>query len=401
MRPKSYLDWNATAPLLPQARAAMEAVLEASARFGLNASSVHASGQQARSIIDHARKQVATAVGAKPASVVFTSGGSEANAFALRGAIEAAAMEGQRITRLFTSAIEHDSLRAWAEHLAETVPGLRAASIPVRPDGLVDLEALAVLLREGKGRALISVMLVNNETGAIQPVEGVCALARDYGALVHTDAVQALGRMPLSFDALGVHMMTLSAHKAGGPQGAGALVLRDGLLLAPQLRGGGQEGSRRAGTENVAALAGFGAAASHASTHVAENAVAMAALRDAMEAMLLARVPGAVIHAKNAPRLANTSLIGCAGLDAETQVMAMDLAGYCVSAGAACSSGKVRASHVLAAMGLDEGRARSAIRVSIGPTTTRGEIEGFVAAWSAHAGRAARIPFLQAAGGAG
>lgn len=387
MRARVYLDWNGSSPLLPEAKAAMEAVLNQAQGAGLNASAVHGAGRAARQIVDEARAQIARAVRAKPAEVIFTSGGSEANALALRGAIEAAAMEGQRFTRLFVSAIEHDSVRAWAAHLAETVPGLRVDVIPVTRAGVVDLDALAVMLREGKGRTLISVMLANNETGAIQPVARVAEMAREYGATVHTDAAQALGRVDVDFAALGVHMMTLSAHKAGGPLGAGALVVRDDVKLAPQIRGGGQESFKRAGTENVVALAGFGAAAAHRGAPEK-----MAVLRDAMEAAILARVPGTVIHARGVPRLPNTSLIGHDGLDAETQVMAMDLAGFCVSAGAACSSGKVRPSHVLSAMGLSEDAARSAIRVSIGATTTRAELDQFVDAYVQHVARAAHLP---------
>jgi len=387
MRARVYLDWNGSAPLLPQAKAAMDAVLDLALGTGLNASAVHGAGRAARQIVDEARAQIAKAVNARPAQVIFTSGGSEANALALRGAIEAAAMEGQRFTRLFVSAIEHDSIGGWASHLAETVPGLRVDVIPVTRDGVVDLDALAVMLREGKGRTLISVMLANNETGAIQPVARVAGMAREYGAIVHTDAAQALGRMDIDFAALGVHMMTLSAHKAGGPHGAGALIVRDDVKLAPQMRGGGQEGFRRAGTENVAAIAGFGAAAAYSRTPHD-----MATFRDEMETEILARVPGAVIHARGAARLPNTSLIGHAGLDAETQVMAMDLSGICVSAGAACSSGKVRASHVLAAMGQSADAARSAIRISIGRTTARADLVRFVDAWAQHVARAVRVP---------
>lgn len=387
MRARVYLDWNGSAPLLPEAKAAMDDVLAEAQAVGLNASAVHGAGRVARQTLDMARTEVARAVNAKTASVIFTSGGSEANALALRGAIEAAAIDGQRFTRLFVSAIEHDSVRAWATHLAEIVPGLRVDIIPVTREGVIDLAAFKVMLREGKGRTLISVMLANNETGALQPVAEIVAMAREYGAVVHSDAAQALGRMALDFPALGVHMMTLSSHKAGGPLGAGALIVRDDVKLAPQILGGGQEDFRRAGTQNAVAIAGFGAAAK--ASKAPHN---MAALRDAMEAAVLARVPGAVIHAAAAPRLANTSLIGHPGLDAETQVMAMDLAGICVSAGAACSSGKVRASHVLAAMGHGEDVARSAIRISIGRSTSRADLDQFVDAYAQHVARAARKP---------
>lgn len=392
--PHAYLDWNATAPLRPEAAAAMTAAF---ARAG-NASSVHAEGRWARQTIEDARAAVAALVGAKPGEIVFTSGGTEANNLALKGAVQAAQESGARYTRLFVSAIEHDSVHAVAELLGEDMPGLKVSCIPVTRDGVLDRDALAAMLREGKGKTLISVMLANNETGAVQPVAEVAAVAADYGATVHTDAVQAPGKMPVDIAALGVHMMTLSAHKIGGPQGVGALVVRGDMAIKRQVDGGGQEAFRRAGTENVAGIAGFAAAAQVAATGH-EAAPRIAALRDRIEREALARVPEARVYGAGAPRLPNTACIGVPGLSAETQVIALDLAGLAVSAGSACSSGKVRSSRVLTAMGASAEEAASAIRVSIGPATTDEDAARFVDAWETHVRRAMRAePALRAAG---
>jgi cysteine desulfurase len=325
-----------------------------------NPSSVHGFGRRARRAVEAARAQVAALVGAKPAQVIFTASGTEANNLALRGFPDRAVL---------VSAIEHESvLRAAPD----------APRIPVTPDGVVDLAALERLLATG-APALVSVMLANNETGIVQPIADVVALAHRHGALVHCDAVQAAGRMPLDLTALGADLVTLSAHKCGGPQGAAALIAR--VDPAPLLVGGGQERGRRAGTESVAALVGFGVAAELAQAELAE-APSIARLRDGLEARVRALSNRAVVIGAGQARLPNTSCIALPGAKAETQVMALDLAGVAVSAGSACSSGKVAASHVLAAMGVPRRLAGSAIRISLGWTTSAGDIERFLAAWS-------------------
>jgi cysteine desulfurase len=358
-----YLDYNASAPVKPAVVAAMAELL---GRVG-NPSSVHGFGRQARRAVEQAREQVAALVGAKPAQVIFTSSGTEANNLALRGFPERA---------LLVSAIEHESVRRAAPD---------ATVIPVGRDGVIDLARLASLLAEATRPALISVMLANNETGIVQPLADIVALARRHGALVHSDAVQAPGRLALDMAALGVDLLTISGHKSGGPQGAAALIARS--EPAPLLVGGGQERGRRAGTENVAALAGFGIAAALAAAELAE-APSIARLRDALEAGVRAESNQAVVIGAGQTRLPNTSCIALPGLKAETQVMALDLAGIAVSAGSACSSGKVTASHVLGAMGLPRSVAGSAIRVSLGWTTGDHDVERFVAAWRAMAARA-------------
>jgi cysteine desulfurase len=358
MGPQIYLDYNATQPVKPAVREAMLRVLGRPT----NASSIHASGREARALIDRARIEVAALIGADPEEIIFTSGATEANATALAGVAA---------DRVLVSAIEHPSV-------ADSVAG--ALIVPVGRDGRVDLGALADLLRGASGRVLVSLMLVNNETGIIQPVAEAAAIAHQHGAIVHTDASQAPGRIAVDVSALGVDLMTLSAHKLGGPQGAGALWVRAGLALAPLIRGGGQELRRRAGTENVAAIVGFGVAASLACDDLA-GAPRLAGLRDALEARL-ASAGGVTIHGADAPRVANTSCFGGAGLTAETALIALDLAGIAVSSGAACSSGAVEPSRVLRAMGISEARAREAIRVSLGWGSTSADIDHLVESWS-------------------
>ena len=347
-----YLDHNATSPLRERAR---EAMLSA---FGLggNASSIHAEGRKAHALLDDAREAIGRALGAIAPMVVFTSGGSEANNLALKGA---------PVERLIVSAIEHPSVLEAAKAAGKPVEIL-----PVDGDGLVDLEALERLLKAGP-KALVSVMLANNETGVIEPVRDVAALAHAQGALIHTDAVQALGKVPVNFGLLGIDLLSVSAHKLGGPVGAGALVIRDGLALDPLIHGGGQELRRRAGTENIAAIAGFAAA-------VQEKRLEINALRDHLEEGL----EGAVIFGAKVPRLPNTSCFALPGLSAETLLMALDLAGFAVSSGSACSSGKVAKSHVLAAMGVAPDLAGAALRVSLGWTTTAHDIDQFISAWN-------------------
>ena len=359
-----YLDHNATTPLRPES---VEAVSHALSEWG-NPSSVHSHGRAARRIVEHARRQVAGLAGVNPATVAFTSGGTEANNLALRGC-------GR--SRILVSAVEHPSVLEATDNIE---------TIPVDADGVVDLDALQAMLRDGE-KAVVSIMLANNETGVVQPVTRAAAIAHEAGALVHCDAVQGAGKLSLDYGALGVDMLTLSAHKICGPKGAGALIVADHVQLAPILLGGGQERGRRNGTENVPGIAGFGAAAELAAVEVS-SAGNLAALRDMLEERVLAEIPGARIIAGRADRLPNTSCIALPGILAETQIMALDLAGFSVSAGSACSSGKVKASRVLRAMGLEDDIAACAIRVSLGHGNNEADIEGFTAAYRDFAARA-------------
>lgn len=361
-----YLDYNATAPLKP---AVIEAMIAALVDVG-NASSVHRFGRLARRMVETAREEVAALVGAAPGQVVFTSGGTEANNLAI-----AAAGVGRRI---LVSAIEHESVLKAAPE---------AEIIRVDGHGRIDLATLEALLQRDTRPALVCVMLANNETGVLQPVAQVAALAKSYSARTHCDAAQAAGKTAIDMVKLGVDTLTLSAHKLGGPQGIGALVVSDHMEIRPSLLGGGQERGWRAGTENVPAIRGFGVAAGLARRDLPAMAD-LAVWRDAMEARLRQAAPEAVVVAGGAERLPNTSCVALPGLVAETQVMALDLAGVAVSAGSACSSGKVRPSHVLRAMGASPELAGSAIRVSLGWRTTREDIDEFVGAWAALAARA-------------
>jgi cysteine desulfurase len=350
MTVRAYLDWNATAPVRPEARAAVAAALLETG----NPSSVHEAGRKARALVEDAREAVARLVGAGANQVVFTSGGSEANALALHGGSH----------RILASAIEHDSVRA---HAAE--------AIAVTAAGVIDLEDLETKLAASDRPTLVSVMLANNETGAIQPLADVVRLARAQGALVHTDAAQAAGRVPVDFLGLGADLLTVSAHKLGGPQGIGALVVGERASIVPLIGGGGQERGRRAGTENVPGIAGFGAAATAA---LVTDWSAVRSLRDDLEQRAVGL--GAEIFADETMRLPNTSCLRLPGIGAETLVIALDLEGVAVSAGAACSSGKVRPSPVLRAMGASDEAAGQAVRVSLGWTTTAADIDLFIAA---------------------
>lgn len=358
-----YLDHNATSPLRPEAKVAMERALT----IGGNPSSVHGAGRAARAMIEQAREQIATLVRARAQEVIFTSGGTEANASALRGAVEGALQADERITRLFVSGIEHDSVLANAAALAERIPGLRVETIPVTTDGVVDEHALRVALREGKGRALVALMAANNETGVIQPINEVSLLAREANALLFIDAVQAAGKVVMDFSP--ADYLSLSAHKIGGPQGVGALIVKDGAPFARQSIGGNQERGMRAGTENVSGVAGFGAAASVAGS---DNV----SLRDRFEREL---PPSAVVFGAGFPRLPNTSNFALPGIAAEIAVMAFDLDGVMVSSGSACSSGKVKPSHVLKAMGVPDDLARCGLRASFGWNSTENDVDAALA----------------------
>jgi len=365
--PRAYFDWNATAPLRPEARAAMLAALDAPR----NASSVHAEGRAARKIVEEARAKIAALAGAEPQNVIFTSGATEANMLALTPSIGGAPPRD----RLFVSAIEHPSVRAGGRFAPEAVEVL-----PVTRDGVLDLEALETALSRTT-HPLVSVMLANNETGVIQPIRRAADLVHAAGGLLHVDAVQGAGRISVGMGKLGANLLSVSSHKIGGPQGAGALIRRQGLSPDPLIKGGGQERGFRAGTENVAAIAGFGAASEAAQRGMATEASRMAGLRDRLEAEIRAITPDVVIFGAAAERLPNTSLVAVPGTKAETGLIAFDLNGIALSSGAACSSGKVQTSHVLEAMGVPPNLARAALRISLGWETTESDLDRLLNAW--------------------
>ncbi len=372
MPQRCYFDWNATAPLREAAR---EAFADALALTG-NPSSVHAEGRTARAAVEQAREQVAALVGARPGDVFFTSSGTEANMLALTPAIETSTERRPR-SKLLLSAVEHVSVRAGGRFARDGIEEL-----PVDAQGRLDLAVLATAVAKTP-RPLLSLMLANNETGVIEPVAEAAAIVHAAGGLLHVDAVQAAGRIACDIGALGADLMTLSAHKIGGLKGVGALVRRsDDIHLAdPLIRGGGQERGLRAGTENVAGIAAFGAAAAVASRAREAEAAHMLALRDRLETALQAILPAAVIFSAGAARLPNTTLFTAPGMKAETAVITFDLEGIAVSSGAACSSGKVQPSHVLAAMGVSPPLTRGAVRVSLGWSTTEADVEMFLGAW--------------------
>jgi cysteine desulfurase len=367
-----YLDHNATSPLRPESLSAMTHALSISG----NPSSVHANGRAARAIVEEARERVAALAGAKAEQVIFTSGATESNNLALFGAAEGSLADDSRITRLFVSAIEHNSILVAADRLAERFPWVRVARLPVTASGVIDLEALRVGLREGKGRALIAIMAANNETGMIQPVAEISRLAREAGALLLVDAVPAAGKMTLDFSLC--DYMTLSAHKLGGPQGVGALIVADGAPLAPQLVGGGQQKGLRAGTENLSGIAGFGAAA-HSLRDAEGERARLAHLTDHFEQALKRAIPEAIVFGEGATRLCSTTCFAVPGVTAETALIGLDLDGVMMSSGSTCSSGKVAISHVLLAMGVDEALAACALRASFGWSSTMEDVTAAVA----------------------
>jgi cysteine desulfurase len=364
-----YLDWNATTPLRPEARAAMAAAWDLSG----NPSSVHAEGRQARKLVEAARDAIAGAVGALPRNVVFTSGGTEANALALAPGLRRGA--GAPVERLMVSAIEHASVLSGGRF-----PLAAIERIGVTRSGALDMDQLRKAL-EGGPPPLVSVMLANNETGAVQPVAEAAELVHAAGGLLHVDAIQAFGKIPFDINAVNVDLITLSAHKIGGPKGVGAVVLAEGILgFEPLLRGGGQELGRRAGTENVAGIAGFGAVAKAATGALPDDTTRIESLRDRLEDGLL-RTPKLIVFSSDAQRLPNTTLFTVPGLKAETAVIGFDLAGIAVSSGSACSSGKVHPSHVLEAMGFGASIAQGAIRLSLGWSTSDADIDCCLEAW--------------------
>jgi cysteine desulfurase len=368
MAMRIYLDWNATTPLRPEARAAMARAWE----IGGNPSSVHAEGREARRLVEDARAAVAAAIGAEAENVIFTSGGTEANSLALTPGLRRG--KGPAMGRLLVSAIEHASVLSGGRFAAEAIRHVGATR-----DGVVDLDRLRALL-DGPP-ALVSIMLANNETGAIQPVAAAAELVHAAGGLLHVDAIQALGKIPFDIASTGADLLSLSAHKIGGPKGVGALVLAEGVEgLAPLLRGGGQEKGRRAGTEDVAGIAGFGAAARAALAARERDALSEEGLRKQLETGLR-EVPGAVVFADKVKRLPNTVLFAVPGLRAETAVIGFDLAGIAVSSGSACSSGKVQPSHVVEAMAYGPELAQGAVRLSLGWSTTAADIDLALQAW--------------------
>jgi cysteine desulfurase len=370
MHERAYLDHNASSPLRPEV---MEAMIAALAGTG-NASSVHHEGRQARALIETAREEVAELAGVSPAQIVFTSGGTEANAMAL----SAAWLGGSEGARLFVSAVEHPSVLKGGQFASADVEIL-----PVGPDGVLDVETAAERFRQHGGAPFMaSLMLANNETGVIQPVERFAAIVHEHGGVLHCDAVQAAGKLALDAVMRSADLVTLSAHKFGGPKGAGALVLANGRLGfgRPLLAGGGQERGYRAGTENVAAISGFGVASVIAQRELAEIG-RLAELRDRIEHDITRIAPDAVIFAGGAERLPNTLCFAVPGMQAETLLMAFDLAGVALSAGSACSSGKIERSHVLTAMGVAPEFASGAVRVSLGWNSAERDADQFHAAW--------------------
>jgi len=369
MASRVYLDWNATTPLRPEAKAAMAAAWELAG----NPSSVHAEGRQARRLIEDARAAVAGAVGAAARNVVFTSGGTEANALALSPGLRGGS--GAPLQRLLVSAVEHPSVIVGGRFAPEAI-----SRIAVTRSGIVDLSDLRARLHSGPP-PLVSIMAANNETGALQPIREAAQIVHQAGGLLHVDGIQALGKIPLDIKGIGADLLSVSGHKIGGPKGVGALVVAEGISgVEPLLRGGGQERGHRAGTENVAGIAGFGAAVKAALAAMEADRPRLEALRGRLEAGLR-ETPSAVIVAEDAPRLPNTTLFTVPGLRAETAVIGFDLEGVAVSSGSACSSGKVQPSHVLEAMGFGPNLAQGAVRLSLGWSTAETDIDSALQAW--------------------
>ncbi len=364
-----YLDYNASAPIRPEVADSINLAIN---RCG-NPSSIHEAGRIARQEVEKARAAVASLVSGNSRSVTFTSGATEANNQILVGTAE----KNQSIDVIITSSIEHPSLL-----IPATTASIPCRLVPVGNEGTIDLNVLADLLAQHEGRALVSIMWANNETGVIQPIEEAAELAHRFGALFHSDAAQAVGKIPVDMARTGVDALSISAHKLGGATGVGAVVVRPGIDLKPLIRGGGQENRLRAGTENVPGIVGFGTAAALAKSDIVESS-SISSLRNRMEAAISSIGGGDItVHGKRSPRLPNTSCISTRLIRSETQVIALDLAGCAVSSGAACSSGKVERSHVLTSMGLPESKVKTAIRISLGWGTTQEDVDQLVGAWS-------------------
>jgi len=357
-----YLDNNATSPLLPDVIEEMTRVMKA----GGNPSSVHSIGRNAKAILEQSRQNIAKIINCRPQKITFTSGGTEANNMALK----ATGMD-----HIIISATEHDSILAIKDNFKGVVDVL-----PVDENGLLCFSDLKKALKGANDKTLVSVMLANNETGVRQDIKELCAITHEAGALFHTDAIQAFGKIPVDFRDLAVDMMSLSAHKIGGPQGMGAFVALEKITLHPLSFGGGQEVGRRSGTENLAGIAGFAKAASLVPKNLTDiNNLRL--LRDQIEHDIGRHAPEAIFYGAGAERLPNTSTILMPGVLSETQVMAFDLDGICISSGSACSSGKVKPSHVVTAMGGNKDMALSTIRVSLGRDTTQNDVTAFISAW--------------------
>ncbi|MDE1158575.1 MAG: cysteine desulfurase family protein [Neorhizobium sp.] len=378
-RTRTYLDWNATAPLSAVARAAMMTALDLPG----NASSVHNEGRAARSAVDRARRQVATLVGAEPTHVTFTSGATEAANHVLTPNFRMG-KSPLAVSRLYVSAVEHPAVREGGRFAADQV-----SEVAVTPAGIIDLGALEAMLQahdRSQGLPMVAVMLVNNETGILQPVADAARITHAHGGLMICDVTQAVGRMPVDIAALDADFLFFSSHKIGGPKGVGALVSRGEVLMpAPLIRGGGQEKGHRSGTENFYSVVGFGAAAEFAATAITERNEAIAALRDHLEREMRLAAADVVIHGADVARAPNTSFFTLPGLKAETGQIAFDIEGVSLSAGSACSSGKVGESYVLTAMGQDP--KTGALRISLGPETTGDDIARVIAAFARIAGR--------------
>jgi cysteine desulfurase len=378
-KPRAYMDWNATAPLLPEAR-------EVFLRVGLmdgNPSSVHREGRAVRAEIEAARRKLAAAVGAKPADVVFTSGATEAANLVLTPDFRMG-RSPLRIGRLYVSAVEHKAVFEGGRFEQHDI-----SVIPVNSAGTIDIPALQALLdrhERAPGLPMVAVMAANNETGVIQPITEIAELVHKIGGILVVDAVQAFGRIPLDIQALNADFMIVSSHKIGGPKGAGALIARgEAMMPSALIHGGGQEKGHRSGTENAAAIAGFGAAAEIVANEVAMRAAHLRSLQQAIEARMRDIAPELIIHGAGSERLPNTTFFSLPGLKSETGQIAFDLEGVALSAGSACSSGKVGESHVLKAMGLDP--RMGALRISIGTSTSEQDIERMLAAFAKIAGR--------------
>lgn len=356
---KIYLDYNATAPIRPEVR---DLVIEVMGCIG-NASSVHGYGRAARKYVEDARQQVADMVEVEATQVIFTSGATEATN---------AALHPYKDKRVLISAIEHPAVFDSAPH---------AEKIPVDTKGLVDMDAYKQLLHNGEAPALVSVMIVNSETGVIQPIKEMAAMAKQVGAKFHTEIVQAAGRIPINMNDLGVHYMSLSAHKFAGPQGVGALIVAKGTEPPKFMRGGGQEKNCRGGTHNTPGIAGMGLAAKMATDNIATYQQTTK-MRDDLESKMIAIAPRAVIYSKDAPRVGNTINIGLPDVPAQTQLMALDLDGIAVSSGSACSSGSFKPSHVLMAMGITDKAATESLRISMGWATKQSDLDQFFESWS-------------------
>ena len=369
MRVRIYFDYNATTPQAPEVT---DAVVRAMQSVFGNASSIHHFGQQAKATLDEARSAVAALLRADPSEIVFTSGGTESDNLAIRGAAEAIEPSGRR--HLIASGIEHEAVLNTVKALARR--GWRTTLLPLDHTGIVSPDRLREVI--DADTALVSVMQANNEIGTIQPVAALAAIAHEHGALMHSDAVQSAGKIPVDVRALGVDLLSLSAHKFNGPKGAGVLWIKRGTRMQPTVTGGKHERNRRAGTENVAAIAGLGVAATLAAGKMTAEAARVGALRDRLEAGILREVPGTAVNGAREPRVPNTTNISFERVEAESLLIALDLEGVAVSTGSACSSGTLEPSHVLKAMGLPPHRTQNSLRFSLGLLSTQEEVDRVV-----------------------